>query len=814
VTVLRSLLLLWVLGGLSACMPAWRGSLPVTSGDVVVRGLNTEVEILRDGWGVPHIRSETDEGALFGLGWCHAQDRLFQMEMNRRIGAGRLSEIFGKRTVEADRYLRTMGFRARAEEAAARLDPEWQWLLEAYFAGVNAYLASDPPLPPEFELLRIEPEPFEVADGFTWIKIMALGLGADAYEEELRTVLLRDLDPELVEELLAPFPEEAYRDVWLTGFPDGDSRGMGAASGATAGSSSRVPGEARPGKPTVAPGLGAVRDSGPPSSLKELLRLADPGQEASRGSNNWVVAGEHTTTGAPLLANDPHLDFQMPALWYLAHLDGDQMHVTGPTFPGLPGFPIGHNEQLAWGLTNVGPDVQDLVLERFHPDDPLQVEFRGGYEPVTLREEVIRVRGGKDVALQVRETRHGPIVTEFYDGVGEEVALRWTALADDDATVIAFSKLVYATTVEEGMEAMRQYVAPAQNVVLADTVGHIGWIAAGRYPLRSDEGRGNLPVPGWDGEHEWTGWLAFEDWPRSMDPAEGFLATANGKTVGPDYPHFLGDDFSAPYRTRRIVDRLDAALPVDPEEMAAIQDDVVSLLAVDLMPVAEAAAIRGGLGDVMAGWDGSMDADSPAAALFQSWLIHLPGALVEGELGEHADRARGLNSSLLHRCFVLGECSFCGDKADLSCDETADLALERGVEMLHARLGPDPSDWRWGDLHDTVFHHTLGDVPGLKRLLDRTVHVGGSPFTVAAAFYSSRRPFETRFGVSYRQVLDLSDWDRSRIIHTTGQSGHPASPHYDDLMAIWAGRRLIPMPFSESAVEGVVRERLVLVPGD
>lgn len=498
--MLRSLLMLCILGGLSACMPAWRASLPETGGEVVVPGLDAEVEIIRDRWGVPHIRSETDEGVLFGLGWCHAQDRLFQMELNRRIGAGRLSEVFGKRSLGADRYLRTMGFRARAEEAAAQLAPEWQWLLDAYFAGVNAYLATDPPLPPEMRLLRIEPEPFEVADGFTWIKIMALGLGSDAGEEELRAVLLRDLDPELVEELLRPFPDEVYRDAWLTG-GDGDGETVGGL------------GAAAPGRPTEAPGSWARLESAIPPFLRDLLRLADPGQEASRGSNNRVVDGAHTTTGAPLLANDPHLDFEMPAL-------------------------------------------------------------------------------------------------------------------------------------------------------------------------------------------------------------------------------------------------------------------------------------------------------------FQAWLIHLPGALVEGELGEHADRARGLNSSLLHRCYVAGDCSFCGDRADLDCEETADLAMERGRALLNERLGPDPADWRWGDLHDTVFHHILGDVPGLKGLLDRNVHVGGSPFTVAAAFYSPRRPFETRFGVSYRQVLDLADWDRSRYIHTTGQSSHPASPHYDDLMARWAGRQLIPMPFSEEAVDGVVRERQILSPGD
>jgi penicillin G amidase len=802
------LILLGLACGLVGCMPAWRASLPATSGEVAVAGLDVEVEILWDRWGVPHVRSESDRGAVFGLGWCHAQDRLWQMEVNRRIGSGRLSEIFGKRAIEADRYLRTMGFRARAEEAAAQLDPEWQWLLDAYFDGVNAYLATDPPLPPELSLLRIEPEPFGAADGLTWIKIMAMGLGSDAYEEELRAVLRRDLDPALVDELLAPFPDEVYRDAWLVGIPEGDGEsstqagwhGQRAAHGRT-----------RQGQ-RVAPGTQSAGAGPIPEFLQELLMLAEPGTEAARGSNNWVVAADHTTTGAPLLANDPHLDFQMPSLWYLAHLEGERLHVTGPTFPGLPGFPIGHNEQLAWGLTNVGPDVQDLVVEHFDPADPLRVEYAGAFEPVTVRDELIRVKGGKDVELRVRETRHGPIVTEYYDGVGEEVALRWTALADDDATVVAFSELVYATTVDEGMEAMRSYVAPAQNIVLADRDGHIGWLAAGRYPLRSDGGDGNLPVPGWDGAHEWTGWLPFEEWPRAVDPEQGWIATANAKTVGPGYPHYLGDDYSSPYRTQRIVDRLSVALPVDGAAMAAIQRDVVSLLAVELLPTLRGAAERAGLAAVVDGWDGSMDADSAAAALFQAWLIHLPGALVEGELGEHADKARGLNSSLLHRCFVADGCSFCGDGADLTCDETADLALTRARELLAERLGPDPAAWRWGRLHDSVFHHRLGGVPGLGRLLDRTVHVGGSPFTVAAAFYSSRRPFETRFGVSYRQVLDLSDWDASRVMHTTGQSGHPASPHYDDLLPRWSGGQLIPMPFSAEAVDEVVRDRMVLLP--
>ena len=799
--VVPALVVCWGAG----CMPIWRASLPELEGEVAVAGLDVEVEILRDGWGVPHIRSDTDRGAVFGLGWCHAQDRLWQLELNRRIGAGRLSEMFGKRSLKADRYLRTMGFRARAEEAAAQLDPQWQWLLDAYFEGVNAYLATDPPLPPELKLLGVTPEPFEVADGFTWIKIMALGLGADAGEEELRTVLAGDVAPDVVEQLLGPFPDEVYREAWMTdpvpGSGDGSSDGVA------------PDGAAGPA------GRGARGLAGAPAFLQALFPVTQHLGEAGRGSNNWVVSGEHTTTGAPLLANDPHLDFQMPALWYLAHLEGDRLHVTGPTFPGLPGFAIGHNEHLAWGLTNVGPDVQDLVLERFHPDDPGRVEVAGGYEPVTVREEVIRVKGGKDVVLSVRETRHGPIVTEFYAGVGEEVALRWTALAGDDATVVAFSELALAANVEEGMRALRHYVAPAQNVVLADTDGHIGWVAAGRYPLRSGGDDGNLPVPGWDGEHEWQGWLPFEQWPRSQDPERGWIATANARTLDPDYPHFLGDDFSAPYRTRRIVERLTAELPISADGMAGIQDDVVSGFAVELLPALRGAVSgRPALEDLLEGWDGGMRADSAAAALFQAWLIHLPMAVVADELGEHAEQmSGGLFSAMLHRCFVASDCTLCDDVTTAgeteSCDDAAGEALDRALAMLEARLGDDPSRWRWGELHETAFRHSLGSVPGLRRLLDRTVNVGGSPFTVAAAFYDPATPFETTFGVSYRQVTDLADWDRSRYVITTGQSGHPASPHYDDMVSRWAGRQLIPMAFSEAAVDAVVRERMVLVPG-
>jgi len=773
------------------CVHAWKASLPELDGEMAVEGLDAPVEIIRDHWGVPHIRAETDHDVFYALGFVHAQDRLWQMELNRRIGAGRLAEIFGKRALKADRYLRTVGFRARSADALANLDPEWMWLLEAYCEGVNAYLATDPELPPEFALLKIEPEPFTPVDGYTWVKLMAQSLGEDAGFEELRASVPEELDEALVDDLLTPFP-----------------------GGATI----MPPQEPIPqGKPSEASSTGWMdqrsQTNGPPAFLRQLMPIGEPGL----GSNNWVVSGEHTSTGAPLLANDPHLGLQIPSVWYLAHLDGDKIHSVGATFPGLPLVVIGHNEHLAWGLTNVGPDVQDLVIERFNANDPHLVMVEGKYEPVTVREEIIEVKGGKPVTLEVRETIHGPVMTEFYPGVGEEVSLRWTALLDADDTAIAFAKLNLAQSVEEGYEALSRFVAPAQNIVLADTAGHIGWVAAGLVPHRAEGDDGNRPVPGWDGEHEWEAWIPYEEMPHVIDPPRGWIVTANNKPVGDDYPYFLGDDWSSPHRAQRISDLIVERMPLTHEDMASIQADRYSLMAEALMPAfRRATAKKPDIDALVEGWDGEMVEDSVAVTIYQAWTTKLPGGLIDDEFGELADDYRWRNAGLFQRCIADDSCRWCDDitteEVTESCDDVADGALTAALEFLETHFGDNRSHWRWGDVHEVAFDHQFGSVPIIGKLLNRRTHTGGGPYTANIAPYSFSRPFHTAWGPSYRQVLDPSDWDRSTFIHTTGQSGHPASEHYDDFIPRWKGCRTIPMAFSPEAVDAVQRHWMLLTP--
>lgn len=818
-TALLPVLLLPLLATLG-CVQAWRSSLPQVEGEVLVEGLDGPVQILRDEWGVPHIQATTDHDALYALGYVHAQDRLWQMELNRRIGAGRLSEVFGKRTIETDTYLRTIGFRARAEDAIANMPDEWRWLFDSYCAGVNQYLSEGHELPPEFKLLRFTPEPWTPVDGYTWVKLMSQDLGADAHQEELRVALERQMDPALVAELLGPFPAEAGRVI----MPDPPFPPTPEPAAGTEETENEIESETddeteneteiEPGsEPEKTGALGPLPAGGPPAFLRELMGYGNPG----KGSNNWVVGASNTETGLPILCNDPHLGYQMPALWYLAHVHGEDIHVAGATFPGLPMVVIGHNERLAWGLTNVNPDVQDLVLERFDPDDPHKVEYMGQFEPVTVRNEVIEVKGGEPVTVEVRETRHGPIVTRFFPGVGEEVALRWTALQDTDDTAVAYAELTLADSVEEGQRAMRHYVAPAQNIVMADVDGHIGWVAMGRIPIRPAGDDGNHPVPGWDGQHEWLGYVPHEENPRSYDPPQDWIVTANNRPAPPDYPYYLGDDWSAPYRAERIIELLEPTFPATLDEMATIQGDQRSLYAVDLMPALLAAAQdEPDLLLQLQRWDGTMREDSAGAAIFQAWANRLPQALMADELGEVGEEVHGLKSSMVYRCYVQEQCSFCDDVTTAGttedCAHAAEVALDMAVEMLRDELGDDPATWRWGDAHHTEFDHTLGSVKALAPIFNREIRAGGGPFTVNVSWYDMKRPFVAVHGPSYRQILDVSDWDRSRFVHTTGQSGHPSSRHFDDLIPEWKANRLIPMPFSDEAVEAAAVERMVLQP--
>ena len=499
-------------------------SLPSYEGVETVPGLDAPVEIVRDAHAIPHIYAQSPEDGAFAMGYVHAQDRLWQLEMQRRTGQARLSEVVGEAAVETDRFLRTLGLYRVAERNFERLDSDVRAFYEAYAAGVNAWLATRSGLLPlEFQLLGHEPEPWRPADSLVWLKMMAWDL-SDNYRDELMRARLADrMDRAQLQDLWAQHPDDP---------PPGPHAGAPAFQ--PAGIDFAALGEAAP----------AERASG-------------------LGSNAWVVAGQRTESGMPLLANDPHLGLEVPSVWYLAHISVPEFEIVGATLPGVPVPVLGRNRNLAWGFTNAGSDVQDLFIERIDPEDPARYLTPEGSLPFTVRTETIQVRGGDPVELTIRETRHGPVISDLLDEdaefleAGHVLAFSWTALDEDDLSAQA---VVRATTAADGegfVEALRDLAVPQQNIVFADRDGNIGYVVPGRVPVRAS-GQGHMPVPGWTGAHDWVDRVPYEALPRASNPASGRIVTANNRMVPPDYPHYLTDDWTAPYRAQRIEALLDA----------------------------------------------------------------------------------------------------------------------------------------------------------------------------------------------------------------------------------------------------------------
>ncbi|MGH6912317.1 MAG: penicillin acylase family protein, partial [Geminicoccales bacterium] len=561
-----------------------RSSLPKLEGEVRVSGLEEAVSVVRDRFAIPHIEAESLLDASFALGFVHAQDRLWQMEFQRRLGAGRLSEIVGPATLPSDRFMRTLGLYRRAAASFGHLEPATRAWLEAYADGVNAYLATrSGALPPEFLILRHDDiEPWRPADSLVWLRMMALDLSLNWRDELARARLARRLSRAQIADLWPDYPDDA--PVTLS---------------------------------ELARGL-------PFDALAEAL---PPAPARGQGSNAWVMAGSRSATGAPLLANDPHLGLQAPGVWYLAHLRSPEAELIGATLPGVPAVVLGHNGTIAWGLTNTGPDTQDLFVERIDPTDPGRYLAPGGTRPFATREEVIRIKGEEPVRLQVRETRHGPVLSDLVlDGAatfGAEhaVALAWTGLAEDDATLQALLELGSARNWSEFVSALSGVGSPMQNVLYADAEGHIGFIAPGRVPIRK-AGDGRWPAPGWTGEHDWQGFVPYDELPRALDPEDGVLFNANNRIVPEGYPYLLSADWEPAYRARR----LRAALEADRhslESFAGLQVDQLSLLAKDFLPVMLEAAPAGGEAAAMVArlreWDRVMRPDAAEPLVFAAW---------------------------------------------------------------------------------------------------------------------------------------------------------------------------------------------------
>ena len=797
-----------------------RQSLPVTSGDISVAGITAPVEIVRDADAIPHVIAKTKADALYGLGYVHAQDRLWQMEFQRRIGHGRLSEVFGEATIPQDRFLRTVGFGRAARSAWQHLPDDAKAQVNAYLAGVNAFIATHHgrALPPEFTLLRFEPQPFTPEDVIVWVKMMAWDLSANYSLELMRHDIEARVGAERMADLLPPYARD-----WLSIVPGG---------AAPAPAHAKEPHDSASAGPALSPAFLAGLAAGN-ATVRDFLLGGS--QIEALGSNNWVVDGTLTASGKPMLANDPHLATHVPSLWYLAHVSAGDFDLIGATLPGAPAVAIGRNKFIAWGETNVAADVEDLFVE--HVDaSGTTVEYQGGQEPIKIVPETIVVKGAPSIQLNVRVTRHGPLISDAINAASAEskiepkppeiepLAFRWTALDDEDTTIVAFLKLNDAHNWDEFTSALRDFVVPSQNFVYADVDGHIGYYAPGRIPVRAS-GNGAKPAPGWTGESDWTGWIPFDDLPHVFDPPQHFIVTANHRPMPPDYPYLIATEYPDPYRAERITQLLTNRTKLAPDDFRDIQADGLSLHAQRLLPLllaharTDVAAEQAAL-DLLRKWNFVGSGDSAAEAIFQAWFAQLMPSIAGDELGPRAGAGYQGRFSYITRfvtnVLTAGSSPWCDDvstPAAETCDQAVTRALRAGLADLVQRMGPDMNTWRWDTVHHAVFpHQGLDSVGFLRPMISRTVPSAGDWSTVNVGPVAADARYDQVSIPGYRQIVDLSPANDSRFADAVGESGHFLSPHYDDFLADWRAVRHKKMRMDRADIDKGAIGTLRLVP--
>ena len=772
----------------------WR-SFPALDGEHKAPGLLAGVRLVRDATDVTHVYAASARDAYWAIGYVHAQERSWQIEFNRRVMHGELSEVFGAATLEVDRLMRVLGIARAAERQWQALPAEARQALQAYADGVNAFhQSSSQALPPEFHVLQVRPGVWTPQDSVGWSLMMALDLGGNWGTEFARLSALQKLSTAQLWQLLPPYPGEApatgtdlaalYRGLGVF-----RTEGAGAAKTAALGP------PAQPGPPWF--GLG---QAGP-----ALAWASELGNVEGKGSNNWVVAGSRSASGKPLLANDPHLGLSAPAIWYFAALHAPGLEVVGATLPGLPFVVLGHTARVAWGFTNTGPDVQDLYLEQINPANPAQYRTPTGWADFVRRDETIRVKGQADVALVVRETRHGPVLSDAQQSHAEVLdlqkfvlALRWSALDADNQTVAAAIAANSAGSVGAMTAAYASYHSPMQNALIADVDGSIAFRAVGKVPLRRADNdlKGMAPAPGWDPRYDWSGWLPYEHTPQD-NGEKGWIATANQRVTPEGYPYFIGQDWAPPPRHERIVQLLRSTERHGMDSFAAMQADQRSLATLTLLPVLQRTALVStssnallpAVRQLLQGFDGVMRADSPAALVFAAWADELARGLIAPKLGP--ERFKALYGRRHFRQAVEGimarnDASWC---APLGCEAQSAAALDRALERLSGQYGSDPAAWRWGRAHAAVSsHQPFSRVKPLAGLFEVRADTGGDTFTVNVGHYwlGEAQPFVNRHAASMRAIYDLADLENSRFIYQTGQSGLVFSSRYRDMAGDWA----------------------------
>jgi penicillin amidase len=760
-----------------ALLDSARARLPRLSGRVAVVGLDSAVEVRRDRWGVPHIYARTVSDLFFAQGYVAAQDRLWQMEMWRRQGEGRLAEVLGPGFVERDRFARLLKYRGDPRAEWTSYAPDTRDIVRAFVRGVNAYVRDVRSRPPiEFTLLGFQPEPW--ADEVPLQRLAALAMTGNALSEVDRARLVTVLGRERAEAL---FPLEPRRA--LDPAPGVDLATISSAS------------------------LGAAAE-------------AYGGVEYPRieGSNNWVVSGALTATGKPLLANDPHRAVTVPSLRYLSHLVGPGWNVIGAGEPAVPGVAGGHNERIAFGFTIVGMDQQDVYVERVAPCDsalgarPSALGAAGRcyrhndrWEPVAAIVDTIPVQGEAPRIVRLEFTHHGPIVAEDSAG-GRAYVIRFVGSEPGTAGYLAQLSLDRARDWPSFLAAAYRWRLPTENLIYADVDGNIGWIAAGLNPIR--DWSGTLPVPG-DGRFEWRGFLPFSELPQVLNPARGFIATANHNILPDGYRHPLSYQWAAPFRANRVIQVLSGRRDWTREDFERLQHDDHSLPAAALVPVLLGAAGRRGVGgsamDLLRSWDYRMSRDAPQPVIFAAWLREV-GARVSGRLLGGAGRelrGRTLDLSLVGELLRAPDTRL-GPSPAAARDSLALGAFDAALATVTRELGGSPTTWRWGAIHVAPFRHPLAsafDLPSMGR--------GGDGNTVNM---TGGRGWLQTAGASYRGIFDLADWDNSVATSVPGQSGQPGSEFYGNLLPLWGEGRYFPLVYSRAAVERETKHVLWLEP--
>ncbi len=767
-----------------------RRRLPTIAGTLVLPGLEAPVEVLRDRWGVPHLYAKSERDVYMAQGYVHAQDRLWQMELNRRTANGRLSEVFGSLALDTDRTALTFGFRRLGQADWAHAEPVMRQAMEAYAAGVNAYLtSSEYRAPLEFTLISLKPQPWTIDDSMAFSRVMIWQLSHAWYGELLRAWMVEKVGARHAAELEIEYPRLSPLTL-----PDGIEFNVRSAKGA-------------------------------------LRAARGPFLHRAMGSNAWVVSGARTTTGMPFLCNDMHLALSLPGLWYEIQLTAGKLQVEGVSLPGVPLVLVGHNARIAWGMTLAFTDCEDLFVEQIEDGAAPRSRFGKGWKPVQVIEERIPVKGAKEPHVErILVTHHGPVISDVAGASDRRLAVCSMALRPSTA-LAGWHRLNLAGGWDEFVAAMRLIEAPQLNVAYADVDGNIGHWVTGKVPIRA-RGDGRIPAPGYSADHEWIGEVPFEKMPHALNPRRGLIVTTNQKLVSDRYPYALGKVYMNGYRARRIEQVLNARPKVGLDDFRGLHTDYTCIPGLEFVALLRGFSTtdaRAGLAlELLCAWDGVLSAETIGGTVYEITRARLVRNLLEPGLGAELTTrvmGQGLHPVLLasHEFYghdtvamlrMLRDSKSWWAKQAGGRERVLERSLIEAIDWLRATLGRETANWQWGRIHRAPFDHPLGMQKPLDRIFSRgPVPIGGDTDTPCQTAIAPELPYDNRsWSPSFRQIVDLQDVSRSWSTIVPGQSGRLGSPHYDDRIEPWRKGELHPMLWTRTQVEVELEGRLVLEP--